>query len=68
MSFCSCLVAAALSARTVLPSHLLAVLPAAKFLNVLLPLFPDGSKRGIMMIIIVNLSHTVALKIKSVNI
>lgn len=37
-------------------------------LKLLLLLFPDANKRGIMIIIMVNLFHKVVLKTKSMNI
>ena len=49
------------SAWTALPSHVSYVL-GLKFLNLLLPLFPDGNKWGIVIITIDNLWHRVALK------
>lgn len=39
-----------------------------QFLKLLLPLFPGVNKRGIVMIITVNLLHRVFLKVKSMNI
>ena len=48
-------------------SHWLAVLPTPRLPNLSLPLFPGGSRRGIMMIIVVNLFHRVVLKLNQLT-